>query len=104
MPASTAKDIERYKNLKQILDDVREARNKKSDPSAIKPRAEKLTKEYTPILKVEASNEFPAKQSLLWAARDELPRMMAGNLMEESQAEKAFAAHLADAASKLGIK
>ncbi len=104
MPASKAKDIERYKNLKQILDDVREARNKKSDPSAIKPRAEKLTKEYTPILKVEASNEFPAKQSLLWAARDELPRMMAGNLMEESQAEKAFAAHLTDAANKLGIK
>jgi len=104
MPASTAKDIERYKHLKQILDDVREARTKNSDPSAIKPRAEKLTKEYTPILKVEASNEYPAKQSLLWAARDELPRMMAGNLMEESQAEKAFAAHLTDAANKLGIK
>jgi hypothetical protein len=42
----------------------------------------------------------PIKQQLLWAIRDELPRMLKGDLSVKSMAESAFSARL-DEAEKL---
>lgn len=103
-PASYGKDIERYKNLKTLLDDIRSARaSKQTNFDSFKSRATKLTAEYAPILKEEANVNYPQKQCLLWACRDELPRMMAGDLTEESPAEKNFAKRLKEAADYMKL-
>jgi hypothetical protein len=105
LPESTGKDREKYEAVKKLLDDVRAARaTKTTNFEPFKARAQKLTDDYTPILKKEASNARPAKQSLLFAIRDELPRMMKGNLAEQSVPEKNLEAHLKAAAERLGIK
>ncbi|MBS0201643.1 MAG: DUF4339 domain-containing protein [Planctomycetes bacterium] len=105
LPESHGKDIERYQNLKALLDDVHSVRAaKKTDFEALKTRASQLTAEYAPILKEEASVNYPAKQSLLWACRDELPRMMAGDLTKESPFERNYATRLKEAAENLHIK
>ena len=105
VPKSSAADIERHKNLRQILDDIRVARAAKStDFSSIKKRAQKLHSEYVPVLELEASNDQSAKQRLLWATRDELPKMTSGNLAQESEHEKAFDLRLKEAAELLDIK
>lgn len=97
-------DIARYRDMKKFLDDVRVARTAKQDMSQFKARAEKLKADYVAPLKAEAGSAYPAKQNLLWAVRDELPRMMSGDLAEESKDEKAFAARLKSAADKLGVQ
>lgn len=100
LPASYGKDIERYQNLKTLLDDIKSAReSKQTNFDSFKSRATKLTAEYAPILKEEASVNYPHKQCLLWACRDDLPRMMSGDLTEETPAEKNFAARLKEAAN-----
>lgn len=105
MPASTGADVARYKELKKFLDDFRAARESKKDLAEFIPRAEKLKEEMVPKLKDEASTAYPVKQHLLWAVRDELPRMMSTRkLTEETPQEKAFAGQLKNAADKLGIK
>lgn len=104
LPKGFGKDIERYRNLKQLLDDVRTARAGTKDFAPLKERATKLSEEYTKALRPEASNEYPAKQALFWAVRDELPRMMGGDLTKESPPEKNFELRLKDAALTMGIK
>lgn len=99
------KDGEIYRQSKQLLDDVRAARASNSTSfDAFKTRAQKLKDEYVPGLKEQASNQKPHKQALLFALRDEFPRMMGGNLAEESIAEKNVAAHLKIVADRLGLK
>ena len=103
-PASYGKDIERYQNLKTLLDDIRSARaSKQTNFDSFKSRATKLTAEYAPILKEEANVNYPQKQCLLWACRDELPRMMSGDLTEETPAEKNFATRLKEAADYMKL-
>lgn len=103
-PASYGKDVERYKNLKTLLDDIRSARaSKQTNFDSFKSRATKLTAEYAPILKEEANVNYPQKQCLLWACRDELPRMMSGDLTEETPAEKNFATRLKEAADYMKL-
>lgn len=98
-------DIERYRALKGLLDEVREKREAKdTDFSELKTRAGKLTKEYAPLLEKEADNNHPAKQALLWAVKDELPRMMAKDLTVESESESNFAQWLENAANYLGVE
>ena len=104
LPENTGKDIERYQVLKKFLDDVRVARRDGKDMSPFKSRADQLVNEIVPSLRVEASNRRKGKQNLLWAARDELPKMVAGNLMTESQPEKNFESRLNAAAKYFRIK
>jgi hypothetical protein len=105
LPQSSAKDIERYHDLKKLLEDVRTARKSNTtDFSALKTQAKKLTEECTAALKDVAGIQYPAKQFLLWAARDELPRMMNGDLTKESTNEKNLELRLKEAATALGIK
>ena len=103
-PASYGKDIERYQNLKTLLDDIKSARaSKQTNFDSFKSRATKLTAEYAPILKAEASVNQPQKQCLLWACRDELPRMMSGDLTQETPAERNIATRLKEAADYMRL-
>ena len=105
MPISSGKDIERYHVIKKVLDDVRSARKSGSkDFTALTAEAKKVSEEVTMALKNAASNRYPAKQALLWAARDELPRMMNGDLTKESSSERNLENRLKEAAVSLGIK
>ena len=105
LPQSSGKDLERYHSVKKVLDDVRSARKSGSkDFTAITAQAKKISEEITMALKNVASNRYPAKQALLWAARDELPRMMNGDLSKESSAERNLENRLKEAAVSLGIK
>lgn len=105
LPLGAGKDGEIYRQSKQLLDDVRAARASNSNSyDAFKSRAQKLKDEFVPGLKEQANNQRPHKQALLFALRDEFPRMMGGNLAEESIAEKNVAAHLKIVADRLGLK
>ena len=103
LPKSMAADIARYQTLKQILAEVRTKRNNPTELVALKPKATKTGKEIADALKKSASSEEPAKQSLLWASRDELPRLFEGGLTGEA-AEKNFAMRLQEAAVTLGLE
>ena len=101
---SSARDIERWRDLKQILDDVRTVRAAGTrDFEPLKLRARKIAEDLTEVYKREASNNYPAKQALLFAVRDEIPRMIGGDLTTVSQSEKNFELRLKDAAATLGV-
>lgn len=105
LPLGSGKDVEIYQLAQALVNDVRAARAANStDFSSFKARAEQLKAKYVPDLKNEASNARPVKQSLLFALRDEIPRMVNGNLAVESPSEKNAMAHLQDAAKRLGVK
>lgn len=98
-------DMQHYTELRGILDEVRAVRASPTpDFTAVRDRAAKAKQEIAPVLREKASNEHPARQSMLWAVRDELPRMMAGDLLSESESERQFEAHLDDAAVSLKLK
>lgn len=105
IPFGSGKDLEIYQQAMAIVVDVRAARASNStDFAQFKTRVDQLKDKYVPKLKEEASSARPAKQALLFAIRDELPRMMSSNLSEESPPEKNAVAHLRDAAKYLGVK
>lgn len=98
-------DVQRYHELKGILDEVRAERNSPTpDFSSVRKRAELARTRMLPVLKETASSSAPVKQALLFAARDYLPRMLNGDLLTESVSETNFAEHLAKAAAGLGLK
>jgi hypothetical protein len=95
-------DIQRYKALKRILDDVRTKRFVKStEVQEIKTRAKKVSEELIPQLKGSTS---PVKKALLAAASDDLPKMMQQDLATESNDEKNFVKRLNEAKKILGLK
>lgn len=103
--AHRERDIRFHNELQALLDDIRAERASPSpDFTAIRQQAGPLRTEIVSILKNEASTKYPAKQALLFAARDELPRMLMTDLLVESPAEKNFATWLREAAAKLKIK
>lgn len=105
LPKSSAKDVERYRSMKLLLDDIRKARaSKQTDYKELISRANKLTEMYAKPLNDEANIQYPEKQALLWAVRDDLPRMIKADLSVESQLEKNFEARLKEAATLLKIK
>jgi hypothetical protein len=100
-----AKDIQRYHELRAILDEVHAVRNSPSpDFSAVRKRAVAAKDAMVSELKHTASTDAPVKQALLFAARDELPRMMQGDLLTVTPSESNFAANLDSAAQGLGLK
>ncbi|MBS0203475.1 MAG: hypothetical protein JSS49_11290 [Planctomycetes bacterium] len=101
----SSRDVQYHRQLAEILQEIRAIRAaKSSDFNQVRQRASVVGQQISSILKQEASTSTPAKQSMLWAARDELPRMLAGDLTKETPAEKSFEARLEDAATDLGLK
>ncbi|MDB5345078.1 MAG: hypothetical protein JWP89_3455 [Schlesneria sp.] len=104
MPASRGADIKRYQALKQILDEIQ---TKRSNPGELTSLQEKLgttAKKILAEVKDKAGRDEPVKQSLLWATRDEVPRMIQAGFTVESPAEISFAARLKEAAYNLGLE
>lgn len=98
-------DMQHYTELRGILDEVRAVRASPSpDFTAVRERAAKAKQEVARVLRDKASIEYPARQSMLWAVRDDLPRMMAGDLLSESKSERHYERNLDDAAVALKLK
>ena len=104
LPKSRAADIKHYRDLKQMLADIRAARQNPSAMLELKPKATKLGKEVTEAVKKQAGRDDPAKQCLLWAARDEIPRVLDGTPEGQAVAEKNMEARLQEAAYELGLE
>lgn len=104
LPKSRAADIRHYQALKQVLEEVRKARTNPSVMLTLKPKATKLGKEIAEAVKKQANRDDPAKQCLLWAARDELPRLLSASPESLETAEKGFASRLHEAAVELGLE
>lgn len=97
--ASHISEFQYYEQLRGILDEIRETRASPSpDFDLIRSRATTIANEVVLVLKNKADRDHPAQQNLLWAARDELPKMMQDDLLTESKAEQNFAARLDDVA------
>jgi len=107
-PMNSAADVKYFRELKHIVDEIKVKRsNNSSDFAAVMTQAERVGKTIIADLKNKASREYPVKQSLLWAARDELPRVMSELKKAPatpSKAEDNFVARLRDAAQQLGLK
>ena len=105
LPKSRSADIRNYNTLKQMLADIKAKRsNSPGELGAIEIKLTKLAKEIAADLKTKANPHEPAKQCLLWATRDEVPRMVQAGLATESAAEKNFAMKLNEAAIELGLE
>jgi hypothetical protein len=105
MPKSRGADIKRYQAMKQLLDEIKSKRT--SAPAELpnlQQKLQKVGKEIATELKDVASREEPAKQCLLWAARDEVPRMVTAGLTMESSAEKSLETRLKEASYELGLE
>ena len=98
-------DLMYYNQLKEILNEIRKERAQPTPNfGPISEQAKHVSREVATVMKNQASRDFPAKQGLLWAARDELPRMLQRDLTTESEAELSFAARLDDVARELRLK
>ena len=97
------RDVRCHRQLTEILEEVRTIRAGDRNFNQVRQRAALVGQQVSAVLKNEASTSTPAKQLMLWAARDDLPRMLAGDLLKESEAEQSFATKLDEAANELGI-
>ncbi len=100
--AKASRDRRFYTDLNSILTQIREEREAPSpDFAEIRERAQRTAILIANTLKNEASPDVPARQLLLWAARDEIPRMLYGDLAVVSQSEMALNNRLIEAAELL---
>ena len=97
------RDVRHHRQLTEVLQEIRTTRAGNRDFNQVRQRAAVVGQQVSAVLKNEASKNTPAKQLMLWAARDDLPRMLAGDLLKESEAEQSFAIKLDEAANELGI-
>ena len=108
LPKSSAADVKNFHELKHIVDEIKQKRSSNStDFASVNTKAEKIGKAVVAELAKKASRDEPAKQHLLWAARDRMPAML-GELKkaptESSKAEQGFIECLREAARILHIK
>jgi F0F1-type ATP synthase membrane subunit b/b' len=104
LPKSRSADINRYQVLKQLLEEIQTKRTSApGELAAVEQKLATVGRQIAEELKRTASPHEPAKQYLLWAARDEAPRLLEAGLAKESQAEKNFAKKLQEAAIALGL-
>lgn len=108
LPKSSAADVKNFHELKHIVDEIKQKRSSNStDFASVNTKAEKIGKAVVAELAKKASRDEPAKQHLLWAARDRMPAML-GELKkaptEPSKAEQSFIESLREAARILHIK
>lgn len=104
MPKSRGADIKRYQALKQILDEIQTKRSSPTELAALQQKLADTAKKIFAEVKDKAGRDEPAKQSLLWASRDDIPRMIQAGLATESDPEKSLAAHLKEAAYNLDLE
>ena len=101
---SNNSDLRRYTQLKEILDEVRTERLLPlPNFIPVRQKATKVRNEIVPRIKRTASAQYPARQQLLWAVRDELPRMMQGDLTTVTREEREFVDRLHNVAKLLNI-
>lgn len=105
LPKNRSADLKQYHAIKLLVDEIKA---KRTTAPAELPKIEqllaKLGKEIAVNLKDKASRDDPAKQCLLWAARDEVPRFIQAGLAMESPAQKSLEARLREAAYELGLE
>ncbi len=108
LPRSSAADVKNFHELKHIVDEIKQKRSSNStDFASVSTKADRIGKVVVAELAKKASRDEPAKQQLLWAARDRMPVML-GELRkasaEPSKAEQGFIECLREAARLLHIK
>ncbi len=108
LPRSSAADVKNFHELKHIVDEIKQKRSSNStDFASVNTKADRIGKAVVAELAKKASRDEPAKQQLLWAARDRMPVML-GELKkapaEPSKAEQGFIECLREAARLLNIK
>ncbi|HUQ70896.1 MAG TPA: GYF domain-containing protein [Planctomycetaceae bacterium] len=103
MPASKGADVARLQQLEKVLADFRKTRDEKGNWQSFEADAAKVTKSIVDDLKNTATRKTPAKQCLLWAARDALPRMLSTAKDKPGPAETEFENHLHEASRILGV-
>lgn len=102
--ANDARDRRFHRELDSLLAQIRETReNPSPDFNVIREKAKEVGPSISMALKADASVDFPARQLMLFAARDDLPRLMQENLATVSEAEVAIARKLIEAAAFLKI-
>lgn len=104
LPKSRGADIKHYTTLKTLLDEIRAKRG--SSPGELPGIAKKLEeagKEIAAYMKDRASRDDFAKQCLLWASRDEVPKMIMAGLEKESPSEVNFETRLKEASYEMGL-
>lgn len=105
LPKSRGADIKRYHALKQIFNEIRAKRTSApAELAMLKQKLEQTASQIVSEVKAKAGRDDPAKQCLLWAARDETPRFIQAGLAAESIAEKCLEAKLQDVAYELGLE
>lgn len=103
MPASKGADIARLQELEKLLADFRKTREEKGNWQEFEAAAEKVTKPIIADLKGTANRKTPAKQCMLWAAKDSLPRMLSTARDKPGPDETEFENHLQEASRILGV-
>jgi hypothetical protein len=105
LPKSRGADIRRYQAMKQLLEEIKSKRvTVQAELPILQQKLEKTAKEIAAEVKDQAGRDEPAKQCLLWAARDNVPRFIQAGLATESVAETDLAARLLETAYLLGLE
>ena len=105
LPKNRGADIKRYQTLKVLVDEIRLKRTSApAELPALQQKLVKAAKEIAAEVKDKASREEAAKQYLLWASRDEVPRFVQAGIVVESAAEKYLNVRLQEAAYELGLE
>ena len=105
LPKSRAADIRRYQTLKQLLEEIKTCRIRSpAELGVLQSKLDAVARQIANEVKKTAGRDEPAQQQLLWAARDEVPRLIQAGLSAESPAEKNLADKLQEAAYVLGLE
>lgn len=105
LPKSRSDDLKRYQALKGIIDEIKSKRTSApAELASLQQKLEKTGKQIAVELKGLASGDERAKQCLLFAARDEVPRIVQSGLGMESPAERTLQTRLKEAAYELGLE
>jgi len=104
LPKSRGADLKHYHTLKALLDEIKAKRQSSpGELASVRTKLEQAGKEVAAYMKDRASRDDFAKQCLLWASRDEIPKMLGAGLEKESPAEVNFETRLKEASYELGL-
>jgi hypothetical protein len=95
-----------YQIVSDAAQKAHEARAQGLDEAARGRLAASVTKELKPIvedLKKSANASDPIRQHLLWAAKDQLPKLFSASGKELGECDKIFQRHMYEAGRRLGI-
>ncbi|MBM4075280.1 MAG: DUF4339 domain-containing protein [Planctomycetes bacterium] len=105
LPAVTRADTKRFRELKAIYDELDQIRSQPNPNfGSIEPRIQTVVTSISKDLEKTTGNRL--RKELLWAARDDLPRMlseMKQHPSKQSEAEQNFIQRLYASAQHLGV-